>query len=312
MQGAAPAKLLTVTLNVALDLTYTATCLTPGSVHRTPAPRIRSGGKGINVARVAAAMGAEVVATGLAGGPTGAAIRAGIPRPRLADGFLSCGDDSRRTVTIVEADGRCTAFNEAGPMIGEQEWARFERHFAGCAGEFQAVALSGSLPPGVPADGYARLIRIARSCGVPVVLDTSGETLRASLPAQPDVIKPNRDELLGLLPDAEPGQAAHQLRSAGAGAVVASLGSDGMLAVTPGGCWRARPPAPLRGNPTGAGDACVAGLLLGLARGLDWPETVRLATALSAAAVASPVAGEADPELARQFHSGVSVDRDCH
>jgi tagatose 6-phosphate kinase len=312
VEAAAPAKLLTVTLNAALDLTYAAGRLSPGSSHRTPAPQIRSGGKGINVARVAAALGADVVATGLAGGPTGAMIRAGIPGAGLTDGFLSCSGDSRRTITIVEADGRCTAISEAGPVISEQEWARFERHFAGCAGEFQAVALSGSLPPGVPGDAYARLVRIARGCGVPVILDTSGEALLAGLPARPDIIKPNRDELAGAMPGADAGHAAHRLRSAGAGTVVASLGSEGMLAVTAAGCWRARPPAELRGNPTGAGDACVAGLLLGIARGLAWPDMVRLATALSAAAVASPVAGEVDAGLVRELHPDVPVDRACH
>lgn len=308
VEAAAPARLLTVTLNPALDLTYAAARLTPGSVHRTPAPQIRSGGKGINAGRVAALLGAEAVVTGLAGGLTGAMIRARIPGTRLADGFLPSGDDSRRTITVLEADGRCTAFNEEGPVISAQEWARFERHFADLAGEFQAVALFRE-----PAAWRARRwlcpahqdrprLRCAggpRHCGGP---------LRAALPARPDVIKPNRDEV----PSSGIGQAAHELQGEGAGAVVASLGSEGMLAVTCGGCWQARPPARLRGNPTGAGDACVAALLLGLARGLAWPDTVRLATAVSAAAVASPVAGEADLALALRLHPEVSVDRACH
>ncbi|MYQ47787.1 1-phosphofructokinase, partial [Streptomyces sp. SID4985] len=80
----------------------------------------------------------------------------------------------------------------------------------------------------------------------------------------------------------------------GAHAVVASLGPEGLLAVTPEGHWRATPPAPLRGNPTGAGDAAVAGLLSGLVEHLPWPDRLTRAVALSAAAVLAPAAGEFD------------------
>ena len=156
--------------------------------------------------------------------------------------------------------------------------------------------LSGSLPPGVPAEAYAELIRLAAAGGVPAVLDTSGEALRRGAAAGPAVVKPNLAELeatVGRAVPADPSAvagAADELRSHGAEAVVVSLGADGLLAVTGDGTWLAAP-ARAAGNPTGAGDAAVAGLARGLALGRPWPERLRHAAALGAAAVAAPVAG---------------------
>jgi tagatose 6-phosphate kinase len=161
-----------------------------------------------------------------------------------------------------------------------------------------AVVLSGSLPPGVPAGAYAELIRLAAAAGVPAVLDTSGEALRHGAAAGPAVVKPNLAELeaaMGRAVPADPAQvagAASELRSDGPTAVVVSLGPDGLLAVTGDGTWLATPEQAAAGNPTGAGDAAVAGLAHGLALGRPWPERLRQAAALGAAAVAAPVAGE--------------------
>jgi tagatose 6-phosphate kinase len=86
--------------------------------------------------------------------------------------------------------------------------------------------------------------------------------------------------------------AATELRAAGAQAVVVSLGSDGLLAVTGDATWHAAPPARATGNPTGAGDAVVAGLAHGLMLGRPWAERLRHAAALGTACVAAPAAGQ--------------------
>jgi tagatose 6-phosphate kinase len=141
---------------------------------------------------------------------------------------------------------------------------------------------------------YAGLVRSAKAADVPVLLDTSGEALRRGVAARPDLIKPNADELAELTGSHEPFRATQDARRRGARTVVASLGEAGLLAVTPEGRWRATPPARLHGNPTGAGDAAVAGLLSGLVERLPWPDTLARAAALSAASVLTPVAGEFD------------------
>jgi tagatose 6-phosphate kinase len=154
---------------------------------------------------------------------------------------------------------------------------------------------------------YAGLVRTARAAGVPVLLDTSGEALRRGVAARPDIIKPNADELAELTGSHEPLRATQDARRRGAGAVVASLGPGGLLAATREGRWRATPPTSVRGNPTGAGDSVVAGLLSGSVEHLPWPDRLVRAVALSAATVQAPVAGEFDRGVFEELLGRVAV-----
>ncbi|MGW0535822.1 1-phosphofructokinase family hexose kinase [Streptomyces sp. NPDC003032] len=303
--------ILTVTLNTALDLTYRVPALTPHTSHRVTEVTERPGGKGVNVARVLAALGHDVTVTGFAGGDTGRALRERLAaEPRLTDALAPVAGATRRTLAVVDAaSGDTTQLNEPGPNVAPAEWAAFLETYEELlrAPGTTAVALCGSLPPGVPVGAYALLIRSARTARVPVLLDTSGEPLRRGVAARPDVVKPNTDELAELTGSHEPERATRDVRRRGAHAVVASLGADGLLALTPDGCWQSRPPALVRGNPTGAGDSAVAGLLSGLAEGLPWPERLARAVALSAATVAAPVAGEFDPPTYEDLLARVTV-----
>ncbi|MFF5976748.1 1-phosphofructokinase family hexose kinase [Streptomyces sp. NPDC012769] len=291
--------ILTVTLNTALDLTYKVDALTPHTSHRVAQVVERPGGKGLNVARVLGALGHETVVTGFAGGTTGETVRAllaaGTAGQPVHDALVPTAGATRRTVAVVDAtSGDTTQLNEPGPAITPDEWSALTTRFTELLGDARAVALCGSLPPGIHVGAYAELVRLARAAGVPVLLDTSGEPLRRGIAARPDVIKPNAEELAQLTGSREPHRAARDARRRGAHAVVASLGPDGLLAATPDGHWQAAPPAPVRGNPTGAGDSAVAALLAGLVDGTDWPDRLAHAVALSAATVLSPVAGEFD------------------
>ncbi|WP_370420699.1 1-phosphofructokinase family hexose kinase [Streptomyces sp. QH1-20] len=289
--------ILTVTLNAALDLTYRVPRLRPHTSHRVTHAAERPGGKGINVARVLAALGHDTVVTGFAGGATGDALRRHLANgsARITDALVTLTGDTRRTVGIVdESTGDSTQLNEPGPDVAPEEWAAFGDAYGRLLRDAKAVALCGSLPPGVPVGAYAQLVRAARAAGVPVLLDTGGEPLRRGIAARPDVVKPNAAELAALTGSTEPLRAAHDARRRGAHAVAASLGPDGLLALTPDGAWRAAPPRRLTGNPTGAGDSAVAGLLSGWAEGLSWPDRVARAVALSAATVRATAAGEFD------------------
>ncbi|MFG3117215.1 1-phosphofructokinase [Streptomyces sp. NPDC048197] len=287
--------ILTVTLNAALDITYRVPRLRPHRTNRITEVSERPGGKGVNVARVLAALGHRTVATGFAGGGTGDALRALLAETAVTDALVPVGGATRRTVALVDATtGDTTQLNEPGPTVSPAEWDTFLGTYRELLGEARAVALCGSLPPGVPVDVYARLTRTARTAGVPVLLDTSGEPLRRGLAARPDLAKPNADELAALTGSTEPLRAARDTRRRGAHAVAASLGPDGMLAVTADGAWQAAPPRRFAGNPTGAGDSAVAGLLSGLVEDLPWPARLARAVALSAATVRAPAAGEFD------------------
>ncbi|MCX4770869.1 MULTISPECIES: 1-phosphofructokinase family hexose kinase [unclassified Streptomyces] len=306
--------ILTVTLNTALDLTYGVAALVPHSSHRVSDLSERPGGKGINVARVVTALGHDSVVTGFAGGATGAVLRellAALPpgTATLTDALVPVAGDTRRTLAVADrATGDTTQFNEPGPHITAAEWTAFLRSYEELLTGADAVALCGSLPPGIHVGAYAELIRPARAAGVPVLLDTSGEPLRRGIAARPDLIKPNADELAQLTGSRDPLRATRDARRRGAHAVIASLGPDGMLAVTPDGSWQASPPAPVKGNPTGAGDSAVAGLLSGLVEGLSWPDRLRRAVALSTATVLAPTAGDFDRAAYEELLPRVAIE----
>ncbi|MEU5215259.1 1-phosphofructokinase family hexose kinase [Streptomyces sp. NPDC020807] len=287
--------ILTVTLNTALDLTYRVPALTPHASHRVTQVIERPGGKGLNVARVLATLGYETVATGFAGGATGATLREALAATPVRDELVETAGATRRTVAVVDnATGDTTQLNEPGPSITPTEWTAFRTRFESLLDGAAAVALCGSLPPGVHVGAYAELIRLARTARVPVLLDTSGEPLRRGIAARPDLVKPNADELAQLTGSREPHRATRDARRRGAHAVISSLGPEGLLAATPEGLWRATPPTAVKGNPTGAGDSAVAGLLAGLVDKTPWPDRLARAVALATATVLSPVAGEFD------------------
>ncbi|GAA1646052.1 1-phosphofructokinase family hexose kinase [Catellatospora bangladeshensis] len=304
--------ILTVTPNAALDVTYQVDSLTPYATHRVSAVAERAGGKGVNVARVLHSLGEPVLATGLAGGPTGVRLRELLAADTVAEAFLPVAGDARRTVVVADrADA--TGFWEPGPIVTAAEWSAFTAHFASLLQGVRVVVLSGSLPPGVPATAYAELLALAHAAGAATILDADGDPLRQGLRVQPALVKPNAAELHALTgvrvdgPDAAR-RAVETLRELGAGDVVASLGGGGLVAVCADGVWRARLPEPLDGNPTGAGDACVAALARGLLAGQPWPERLRDAVALSAAAVLHPVAGTVDVDSFHRLRTQVIVE----
>nr|WP_042179376.1 1-phosphofructokinase family hexose kinase [Kibdelosporangium sp. MJ126-NF4]CEL13789.1 1-phosphofructokinase [Kibdelosporangium sp. MJ126-NF4]CTQ88157.1 1-phosphofructokinase (EC 2.7.1.56) [Kibdelosporangium sp. MJ126-NF4] len=289
--------ILTVTLNAALDVTYQVDHLRPGHTHRVRDVHTRPGGKGVNVAEILAQRAQPVTATGFAGPDL--ATRLTMPWAQ----FVPITAHSRRTVTIVpDQTNDTTLFNEPGPVISPGEWTALLDRFDHLAADAHVVVLSGSLPPGLPDDTYARLITRSPA---PVILDTDGDPLRHGLTARPALVKPNLDELtrlLGRTPDLPAD--CHHLGVP----VAATLGADGALLATPGRAWRARPPTALTGNPTGAGDAFTAALAHGLAHQHTWPDMLADAVALSAAAVLSPVAGSYDPVAYQTFTGVVTVE----
>jgi tagatose 6-phosphate kinase len=305
--------ILVVCLNPALDITHHVPRVDWAGVNRPTAVYARPGGKGTNVARTLHALGADTLLLGFTGGATGSAVAAGLRELAVPAAFTPVAGETRRTFTVVDGQGAgghgeggqgaVALFNEPGPEVSAAEFAQFRDQYRQALGGASVVALSGRLPRGLPSTAYAQLIAMAAEAGVPAVLDTSGDALRAGVAAGPAIVKPNLDELRAVsgqsLTAADGGtdraavtDAATALRTAGAEAVVVSLGADGLLAVTGDGDWHALPPVRVAGNATGAGDAVIAALAHGLVLGRRWPERLAHAAALGAAAVAVPVAGE--------------------
>jgi tagatose 6-phosphate kinase len=271
-----------IALNPALDITHHVHGVDWAGVNRPAEVRAAPGGKGVNVARTLHALGAEVLLLGMAGGSAGDAVRSALDATGVPAVFTEIAASTRRTFAVVDSKRRDVAlFNEPGPPIGAAEYARFLATYREALHGSDAVVLSGSLPASL--------------------LDTSGDALRSGATARPELVKPNLAELEVAVghtvcwagPPNLPAvvEAAHELRAAGPEAVVVSLAEAGLLAVTEAGSWLATP-EPVAGNPTGAGDAAVAGLAHGLVLGRSWPERLRHAAALGSAAAAAPAAGE--------------------
>lgn len=298
----------TVTLNLALDVTYSVDELVVGGSHRVRETRQRAGGKGVNVARVAATLGHQVLALGFVGGFTGELVAAELFDAGLTALLTPIAGETRRTVAIVNGmDGDATIFNEAGPAVSDDEWRAFHDRMPWA--KVGVLACSGSLPPGLPADAYAELAVRARRHDVLSVIDTGGEALVAAARAGA-VVRANAAELREALgDDVSVEDGARQLVTFGATAAVITDGPRGMVAASNEGAWRALPVEQVAGNPTGAGDACTAVVAAAVAGSPepDWPGVLRSAVAASAAAVLTPVAGDLDLAAYRRWQPQVAI-----
>jgi tagatose 6-phosphate kinase len=308
--------IVVVALNPALDVTHHVEHVDWAGVNRPSDVRAAPGGKGLNVARTLHLLGTDVLLVGLVGGSTGAAVRAGLRASGLPAELTVIAADTRRTFAVVDVHrDQVALFNEPGPLVTDREYGRFLASYTAALAGCNAVVLTGSLPAGLPADIYAHLTRRAADAGVPTVLDTSGAALLHGASGRPAIVKPNLAELAAAVgrqrPWAGPADradivaAAAELRDRGARAVIVSLAADGLLAVTDDGTWHAAPD-PVPGNPTGAGDAAVAGLAHGLVLGRSWAEQLRHAAALGSAAAAAPAAGEFQHA---DYHQALAVVR---
>lgn len=290
--------IVTVTPNPAIDLTYQVAGIVPGGSHRVRPPLLRAGGKGINVARVLHGQGVPVRAVATAGGDTGTELAAGLGG--IEHRLVPVGAATRRTIALVDqTDGETSIFNEFGAPLLPAEWQALA---AAVADELPGAAVlvgSGSLPEGAPADFYPGLVALARHAGIPAVVDASGGGLLSAASAGADLLKPNRAELLEATGERDLAAGARMLLRLGAHRVLVSNGAEGMLGFESGrpGQLSARLPQPLVGNPTGAGDAAVAGAASVLAAGeLDLRVLLCRAAAWGSAAVLMPGAGEISPD----------------
>jgi 1-phosphofructokinase family hexose kinase len=301
--------------NATIDRTLTIAELRPGEVLRFEHVAVTPGGKGLNVARAARALGAPAVLVSFVAGHTGRAGAAMV----AAEGIELCGVPSpgelRSTAVILEASGRTTVLNEPGPRIGPAEWEAYERELGVHLRGHGVLVCSGSVPPGSPPDAYGRLAALARAGGLPSVVDAAGETLAATLAAGPDVVTPNLGEAEGVLgtggggeqveaaSDARPRAlaAAEALVACGARAAVVTAAAAGAALATADGSptWTPAPVIAEVRNPVGAGDVLASGLAAALERGEPLPTALREGIAAAAASVESPTAGELDRDRAR-------------
>jgi 1-phosphofructokinase family hexose kinase len=184
--------ILTVTLNAAIDRTVAVPNFRIGQRHRAVEARTVAGGKGVNVARALKSLDRPVIAAGLAGGPAGTRILEHLADESILNAFTHITGESRTNLAVVDpTSGEQTEINERGPEVTAAEIDQFVEKLLYLAQGAKTCVLAGSIPPGVPADVYGRLITELRGLGVLTVLDTDGDPMRAGLRAEPDVVVPN-------------------------------------------------------------------------------------------------------------------------
>src|SRR4051812_26782557 len=190
--------ILTVTLNAAIDRTVAVPNFRLGRRHRAVESRTVAGGKGVNVARALKLLGRPVIATGLAGGPTGARILELLTEESILNDFTTIAGESRTNLAIIDpTSGEQTEINERGPDVSEDEVEQFVDMLLYLAKGASLCVLAGTLPPGVDPTLYARLVGELRRLGVQTLLDTEGEPMRLGLRAEPAIVAPNVEEAEG-------------------------------------------------------------------------------------------------------------------
>lgn len=282
--------ILTVTLNAAIDKRYVVEEVRTGEVNRVKECVYTPGGKGLNVSKPAAIYGAEVTATGFVGGHAGHYIEDALEPFGIKSAFYHMEAESRSCINIWDEKNQLqTEFLEPGFTVTEADFERFLEHFQGLAADADVVTISGSVPKGLDGTAYQRMVKLVREAGKPVILDTSGKLLEQGIKAAPTMIKPNLDEIRMLTGKdctdlEEIIEAAKVLHGRGIRIVTVSLGGDGAVVVSDEGAYRASVPRIHAVNTVGCGDSMTAGFALGLSEGLSIKETLRKASAVSAAA----------------------------
>lgn len=273
--------IVTVTPNPAIDITYTVPHIEFDEVLRTTEVRRVWAGKALNASRTLKRMGVESVVIAFAGGYTGRAIAEGLAEEGIATDFARVAGETRTVVAIVDqATGHFVKANPPGAAVTPAEHAAFLAKVRGRVQPGDLWVLTGSLPPGLPADFYAELIDLVQGAGAAAVLDTSGPALRLGCARRPFLVKPNAEEaeeMTGQPVDAGAGgvAAVNAFLAAGARRVALSLGPDGLLLGDGQQAVFARPPRVTVKTAVGAGDALVAGLVWAQTQGKDLAESAR-------------------------------------
>jgi tagatose 6-phosphate kinase len=308
--------ILAVTMNPSVDISYPLGEFKLNDVNRVEKVLKTAGGKGLNVARVVKQMRAKVLATGVLGGTMGEYIIQELTKSNIPNDFLKIAKESRNCIAILH-EGMQTEILESGPTLSREEGTAFLEKYRNLLNNVSLVTISGSLPNGLPADFYQHMLGISHDMGIPVLLDTSGESLKQALvhEEKPLAIKPNRAELSQLLGvDVEEmvsslKQALNNKLFVGIKWIVVSLGDKGAFAKHGEDYYQIMIPKIDVVNPVGSGDATVAGLAFALKD--NQPVEVVLKTAMTTGLLNTMEVGTGQINLAKfnQYYDLVKVEK---
>lgn len=307
---------LCLTMNPSVDLATETEAVVPTHKLRCGATLHDAGGGGVNVARVLTRLGGHCLSVCPTGGSPGQWLQRRMRDEGLETVFLPITDETRVSFTVHEhSTGAEFRFVMPGPHLSAAEWQGALQHMQDLQPFPEIVVASGSLPPGVPTDFYARLARLCRAQGARMVLDTSGPALSAALAEGVYLFKPNLKELTDLVGRAleTPEQwqaAARQIVLGGQAEVVAlTLGHLGALLVTRDALWSAPPLDIPVASAVGAGDSFVGGLVWALQQGQPLERAFSWGIAAGSATLLSAGTALCKPDDVRRLQAQVQVTR---
>ena len=312
--------ILTVTLNAAIDRTVAVPSFRQGHRHRAVEASTVAGGKGVNVARALKILDRPVIATGLAGGPTGARLRERLAEESILTDFTWISGESRTNLAVIDpTTGEQTEINERGPDVTAGELERFLEKLLYLARGARICVIAGSLPPSVPASFSARMVEELKALGVETIVDTEGETLLASLRAEPAAVTPNVREAEGAV-----GHEFNDREDLLSGLLsLVELGAADAVITRPEGCvasllvgeegegrraYEVTAPSLEPIAAVGSGDAFLAGYVAGRYDGRSAEECLRLAVACGAESTQHFGAGSIDPAEVERLLQGVEAN----
>ncbi|OLQ85884.1 1-phosphofructokinase [Vibrio panuliri] len=292
-------KVVTITLNPALDLTGSLDKLHQGSVSLVNRSNFHAAGKGVNVAKVLSDLGAEVSVTGFLGADNQELFCQLFEQINANDRFVRVPGATRINVKLVEQDGTVSDINFPGVQVNTQAIQAFEQALDELCEDHQYFVFAGSLPLGITPEQCAKWVDMLQSRGKNVLFDSSRAALKAGLSALPWLIKPNDEELSDLVGQQiesteEIVQVAEQIAKTGITNVVVSRGADGVMWLQDNQWLCAKPPKVDVVSTVGAGDTLVAGMCWGHMKNMDKVEILKFATALAAMAVSQVGVGVKD------------------
>ncbi|MBN1155032.1 1-phosphofructokinase family hexose kinase [candidate division KSB1 bacterium] len=312
-------KIITVTLNPTIDINSEVNQVIPERKLRCDVPRYEPGGGGINVSRAVKKLGGKSVALYLAGGTNGQFLQELLRDEQIENEPIAIKGKTRENLIIFEKSSEQQfRFGMPGPEVEEDARRRFIAELERVVAKDDYVVASGSLPRGVPDDFYAQIAAIGNKKGARVIVDTTGEPLRAAIEKGVFLIKPNLRELkllCGQDIDVESQlelSVRKLLHRSRIDVIVVSLGAGGALLMTREMSKHLRTPTVPIKSKVGAGDSMVAGIVLALSQGRSLEKSVMYGVAAGAAAVMTP-----GTELCRKedtdrlFECMISSDPEC-
>ncbi len=306
--------IITVTMNPAIDKTAEVDRIVVDGLNRLSNVKLDIAGKGINVSKTIKALGGESLAIAVVAGSSGDFIIKGLNALDIREKHLSIKGNTRTNLKVMNFKKSITELNEMGPSITEDELGKIRELIIENINKDDILVLAGSVLPNTPIDFYQKIIKIARSKGVKVILDADGELFRSGVEALPNVIKPNAYELKKYFnkEDSECSSddlvnMAKVLISKGIELVMVSLGSKGALYIDKEVSYFMEGLVIDFKSATGAGDAMVASIALSLDRGESKEVLIKKALATSAGACMSYGTTPADLKTVQELEKQVTI-----